>query len=132
MKLRFGEEGAPEMDAVHSAGQFAVHPHFNRVRLAGAMHGAVDRAELVTDPGGLPLGAAGHHAVEIAVEGDFKSAAAHAALEGSRDMKRGERQNGSPARSVPGDDTKIGIRHRKDAIAVCLLDHRFVQIASYS
>lgn len=74
--------------------------------------------EFVVDPGFFPVGAGFHDLSKFLVERETKIFPIESTLEGTRDVKALERDNGSWVRTVPPDFLSLFFRHGEKALRV--------------
>ena len=69
---RFAEESAPEANAVDPADEKPVLPAFDRMGVTGGVEAERRALDIGVDPSLRTVGAALHHGMKIAVDGDRK------------------------------------------------------------
>ncbi len=120
---RFAEKGAAERDAVKTAGQRAVQPDFDAVRVAEAEQPFVARLDHRVDPRRRPvgggLGAERHHVGERRVGGDAKAVGDDDLLEAARQMEAVQGQNRAQPWLDPMDRRVIRpVGHREQPLRI--------------
>jgi pilus assembly protein CpaF len=108
--------------AEDAAGQPPLHPDFQRMRLATAMHFFIHGDQLRRQPHARPRRAVSDHLGERLIHRNFVSAPPHPALQRGRHMDRVQRNDAPRVRLVPGEGTLALMPHREDPPAVALLE----------
>lgn len=120
---RFAEKGAAERHPVEPAGEFAVQPAFDAVRMAELEQPVVTRADHRVDPGRRPVvggcgaerdhigkGAVGRHAKAVRHDGLFQAV---------REVKAVQRQDRAQPRFDPMDRRVVRpVGHWKNALRI--------------